>query len=89
MYYTTDDKNWKPVSDNTSSGDNFTINKSFVVYEGETVRIKCESRIITADFFKKRPYVMKLKYTYKQTDNPDWNVNISGNLSTLTYADEY
>lgn len=89
MYYTTDDKNWKPVSVNTSSGDNFTINKSFVVYEGETVRIKCESRIITADFFKKRPYVMKLKYTHKQTDNPDWNVNISGNLSTLTYADEY
>lgn len=89
MYYTTDDKNWKPVSVNNSSGDNFTINKSFVVYEGETVRIKCESRIITADFFKKRPYVMKLKYTHKQTDNPDWNVNISGNLSTLTYADEY
>lgn len=89
MYYTTDDKNWKPVSVNTSSGDNFTINKSFVVYEGETVRIKCESRIITADFFKKCPYVMKLKYTHKQTDNPDWNVNISGNLSTLTYADEY
>lgn len=89
MYYTTDDKNWKPVSVNASSGDNFTINKSFVVYEGETVRIKCESRIITTDFFKKRPYVMKLKYTYKQTDNPDWNVNISGNLSTLTYADEY
>lgn len=89
MYYTTDDKIWKPVSVNTSSGDNFTINKSFVVYEGETVRIKCESKIITPDFFKKRPYVMKLKYTYKQTDNPDWNVNISGNLSTLTYADEY
>lgn len=89
MYYTTDDKIWKPVSVNTSSGDNFTINKSFVVYEGETVRIKCESKIITSDFFKKRPYVMKLKYTYKQIDNPDWNVNISGNLSTLTYADEY
>lgn len=89
MYYTTDDKIWKPVSVNTSSGDNFTINKSFIVYEGETVRIKCESKIITADFFKKRPYVMKLKYTFKNTDNPDWNVNISGNLSTLTYADEY
>lgn len=89
MYYTTDDKIWKPVSVNTSSGDNFTINKSFIVYEGETVRIKCESKIITADFFKKRPYVMKLKYTFNNTDNPDWNVNISGNLSTLTYADEY
>ena len=32
---------------------------------------------------------MKMKTTSNNTDNPDWTVNISGNLSTLTYADEY
>lgn len=88
MYYTTDDKIWIPVSADTTNG-NYSIGKSFIVYEGETVRIKCISKHIEDYFFRNAAQIMKMKTTSNNTDNPDWNVNISGNLSTLTYADEY
>lgn len=88
MYYTTDDKLWIPVSADTTNG-NYSIGKSFIVYEGETVRIKCISKHIEHYFFKNAAQIMKMKTTSNKTDISDWNVNISGNLSTLTYADEY
>lgn len=88
MYYTTDDKIWIPVSADTTNG-NYSIGKSFIVYEGETVRIKCISEHIEYYFFKNAAQIMKMKTTSNETDISDWNVNISGNLSTLTYADEY